>query len=69
VALYYIELSHNLLVVSLLVFSAAKFLLVVLWFMHLKFDSRIFSTMFVTGFLIAVAVFVVVLATLDAALV
>jgi len=69
VALYYIDLRQNLLIVMLVFLSAVKFVLVVLWFMHLKFDSRVFSTMFVAGFLIALSVFVVVLATLDAALV
>jgi cytochrome c oxidase subunit 4 len=69
VVVYYVEGVQEFLVPILFLFSALKFALVVLWFMHLKFDSRIFSTMFVTGFLIAVAVFVVVLATLDAALV
>ena len=36
--------------------SAAKFALVVLFYMHLKFDSRLFSGVFVGGLLLAVAV-------------
>ena len=46
--------------------AAAKFILVVLFFMHLKFDSRLFTTAFVTGMALALAVFTVVLATLGA---
>ncbi|MEX2246084.1 MAG: cytochrome C oxidase subunit IV family protein [Dehalococcoidia bacterium] len=69
VALYYIDLSQNVLISVLIVLSAAKFLLVVLWFMHLKFDSRVFSTLFATGFVLVMLLFVVVLATLDGALV
>src|SRR5216117_6069 len=49
VGIYYLGLAHALLVVALMVLSATKFSMVVLWFMHLKFDNRIFSTMFVLG--------------------
>jgi cytochrome c oxidase subunit 4 len=69
VAIYYLGISHTLLVVGLLVFSATKFSLVVLWFMHLKFDHPLFSTMFVLGFMLASAIFAVVLATVDGKLV
>jgi cytochrome c oxidase subunit 4 len=69
VALYYIDLSQTVLILLLLFLSAVKFILVVLWFMHLKFDNRLFSTMFITGLIIAVSAFVVVLATLEAGLV
>ena len=50
VGLYYIDLSHDLLVALLMVLSALKFSLVVLWFMHLKFDNRLLSQFFVGGF-------------------
>jgi cytochrome c oxidase subunit 4 len=69
VGIYYIDISYTLLVIALLVFSAAKFTLVVLWFMHLKFDHPLFSSMFVMGFLLAAAIFVVALATIDGKLV
>jgi cytochrome c oxidase subunit 4 len=69
VGIYYIGLSQTLLVTALLVFSAAKFTLVVLWFMHLKFDHPLFSTMFILGFFLALSIFVVVLATVDGKLV
>lgn len=63
VGLYYLELPDGLLVGLLLFFSAIKFALVALWFMHLRFDSRIFRRLFVTGFILAVAVYAIVLAT------
>jgi cytochrome c oxidase subunit 4 len=69
VAIYYIGLSYTLLVVALLVFSAAKFTLVVMWFMHLKFDHPLFSSMFVMGFILAATIFAVAVATLDGKLV
>jgi cytochrome c oxidase subunit 4 len=69
VGIYYIDLSQALLVTALLVFSAAKFSLVVLWFMHLKFDHPLFSTMFIMGFFLALSIFVVALATVDGKLV
>jgi cytochrome c oxidase subunit 4 len=69
VALYYIDLDHTLLVAILLVLSVVKFSVVVLWFMHLKFDSRLFSTLFVTGLLLAMTVFAVVIAILHGGLV
>ncbi|HXK34588.1 MAG TPA: cytochrome C oxidase subunit IV family protein [Dehalococcoidia bacterium] len=69
VALFYIELSRDVLIPLLIVLSAGKFFLVVAWFMHLRFDSRIFTTAFVSGFILAAAVFTVVLATLGSNLV
>lgn len=69
VGLYYVDLSHNLLVVLLIVLSALKFSLVVLWFMHLKFDNRLFTQLFVGGFLLAMTIFLVALATLHGQLV
>ncbi|MEX2226355.1 MAG: cytochrome C oxidase subunit IV family protein [Dehalococcoidia bacterium] len=69
VALYYIDLSQGVLVTTLLVLSAAKFGLVVLWFMHLKFDSPLLSRLFGTGFFGAIVLFAVVMATLGANLV
>jgi cytochrome c oxidase subunit 4 len=69
VALYYIDLSHNFLVVVLIALSAAKFAFVVLWFMHLKFDSPLLSRLFATGFFGAIVLFTVVMATLGANLI
>jgi cytochrome c oxidase subunit IV len=63
VAIYYIESIEPLLVPILIVFAFLKFLLVASWFMHLRFDSRLFRRLFVTGLVLAALVFVVVLST------
>lgn len=69
VAVYYIDIQQGVFITILLTLSAAKFAFVVMWFMHLRFDNRLFSTLFVGGFALAAAVFVVVLATLGGNLV
>ena len=53
VAAYYMELG-SLEVPLLLALSVVKFILVVAFFMHLKFDSRIFTGVFVAGLTLAV---------------
>jgi cytochrome c oxidase subunit 4 len=47
----------------LLIMMAVKFLLVVLFFMHLKFDAKIFGKLFWAGFFLAVSVYVAALCT------
>jgi len=61
VGLYYMDLPHGLLISLLLFFAVIKFSLVALWFMHLRFDSRIFRRLFVTGIVLAISVYMVVL--------
>ena len=61
VAIYYIEALADYIVPFLIAFAVIKFFLVVSWFMHLKFDSRLFRRLFVTGLVLALAVFAVVL--------
>jgi hypothetical protein len=43
--------------------SAMKFFLVAMWFMHLRFDSKIFRRLFVAGIVLATIVFGIVLLT------
>ena len=69
VGFYYVDLAQGALLGILLVLSAVKFVLVGLWFMHLRFDSRIFSTLFTGGLILAMGLFIVVLASLGASLV
>jgi cytochrome c oxidase subunit 4 len=61
VAWYYLNVPHALFASLLLVLAFIKFSLVVLWFMHLRFDSPIFRRMFVTGILLAITVYLIVL--------
>ena len=53
VAAFYIPALEPILVPLLLVLSATKFLLVVMFFMHLKFDSKVFSGLFLAGMVLA----------------
>jgi len=61
VGLYYLKIPHTLFVVLLLLFAFIKFSLVVLWFMHLRFDSVIFRRVFLMGIMLALTVYLIVL--------
>ena len=61
VAWYYASVPHPLFVALLLFLSFIKFSLVVLWFMHLRFDSPIFRRLFATGLALALSVYLIVL--------
>jgi cytochrome c oxidase subunit 4 len=50
---YYQAALARFLIAVLLGLSAMKFALVVLFYMHLKFDNRLFSTLFTLGLTIA----------------
>lgn len=65
-AVLYIRALTPILVPLLLVMSAAKFALVVLFFMHLRSDARVLATLF-TGALIVATGLVVALTTLTGA--
>ena len=56
VAIFYIPGMGAALAPTLLTLSAVKFSLVVMFFMHLKFDSKIFSGVFLAGLVLAVFV-------------
>ena len=58
----YLDALQDVLVPLLLVLSAMKFALVVLFFMHLKFDSRLFTAMFTGGVVLAVSVSIALMA-------
>jgi cytochrome c oxidase subunit IV len=61
IALYFVEdeLSSTIVVPSLLAMMVAKFLIVVGWFMHLRYDDPIFKRVFYAGLLLAIAVFAI----------
>lgn len=64
VGLYYItDLPRPVYIGLLMFFMSLKFSLVVLWFMHLRFDSRLFRRLFVVGLGLAITVYLVVLLT------
>ncbi len=61
VAVFYMPAMHPVLVPVLLTLSALKFALVAMWYMHLKFDSRLFSWLFVVPMFIAALVVIALL--------
>ena len=61
VGVFYVPQFHPVLVPVLLVLSAAKFALVVMFYMHLKADSKLFTFLFGAPLLLAVGVMVALL--------
>ncbi len=61
VGVFYVPAFHAVLVPVLLVLSTAKFALVVMFYMHLKADSRVFSFLFGAPLALAVVVLVALL--------
>jgi len=61
VGVFYVPAFRAVLVPVLLVLSAAKFTLVVMFYMHLKADSKFFTFLFGTPLLLAVGVMVALL--------
>jgi cytochrome c oxidase subunit IV len=67
VAMYYIdqELQLEFLNVAiLLVLSAVKFMVVVGWFMHIRFEKPMISRFFTAGFALACGLYLVVLSAM-----
>jgi cytochrome c oxidase subunit 4 len=62
VSTYYVDFGP-LFMPSLLIMMVVKFVMVVSYFMHLKFDSKIFSFLFYTGLGLALFVYITALAT------
>lgn len=62
VAVVIVESLGSLLVPILLILSTAKFALVIGYYMHLKFDARLFSALFIGGLLLAIAVMLALIA-------
>jgi cytochrome c oxidase subunit IV len=58
VAIFYVPALERVLIPTLLVLSGAKFFIVVMWYMHLKFDSKIFGRVFWAPFALGVLVVV-----------
>jgi cytochrome c oxidase subunit IV len=63
VATSYLEgdVNANLIIAALAVMAAVKFFLVVAWYMHLRFDSKIFRRFFLLGLIAAPILYTIVL--------
>ena len=62
VVIYYVPTIRSVLVPALLILSVAKFLMVVGFFMHLRFDSRLYRFMFAAGLVVTLGVYLALLA-------
>lgn len=62
VAVFYIEALSALLVPILMVLMAVKFAMVAGYFMHLKFDSRLLTGVFLWGLFIATSIILALMA-------
>ena len=62
VGIFYLEFLSYGIIPILALLSTAKFILVAMYYMHLKFDSIIFSSLFATGLIVAAGVVLALLA-------
>jgi cytochrome c oxidase subunit 4 len=62
VSTYYVDFGPFFMP-SLMIMMVIKFLMVVSYFMHLKFDNKLFSWIFYAGLILAIGVYCVALAT------
>jgi cytochrome c oxidase subunit 4 len=62
VSTYYVDFGP-LFMPALMIMMIVKFVMVVSYFMHLKFDSKLFSFLFYTGLGLALFVYITALAT------
>jgi cytochrome c oxidase subunit 4 len=63
VSTYFFNMSTGLLVAVLFPMMIVKFAVVAAYFMHLKFDNKIFRRAFITGIVLAIFVYVAALTT------
>ena len=62
VSTYYVDFGP-LFLPALLIMMIIKFIMVATYFMHLKFDNKIFSMMFYAGLILAIGVYCAALGT------
>ena len=62
VALYYGGLPRGLTIGLLVGLTIGKFVLVALWFMHLRFDRRVLSSLFYSGLGLAAVIYAALIA-------
>jgi cytochrome c oxidase subunit 4 len=67
VALYYIHRDFDLgnyNTAALIALSTLKFLIVVGWYMHLRYEKKILSRFFTAGFILALSLYTIILTAL-----
>jgi len=60
VSTYFVSVGDAL-IPSLMVMMVVKFWLVITWFMHLRFDGKIFKRLFLGGLFLAASVYLITL--------
>lgn len=66
VSVFYLTVMARFLAPTLIVLSAAKFALVVMFFMHLRYDNRVFSGLFVGPLMITIPIILALMALFGA---
>ena len=64
VGIYYVSGAMHVVITLMAFMMIAKFTIVALYFMHLRFDSKLFRRLFVTGLILAIAVYIIALTSL-----
>ena len=64
VSTYYVDFG-DLMLPALMVMMVVKFAMVVMFFMHLRFDHKLFSWVFLSGLVLAVVVYIAMLTTFE----
>ena len=66
VATYWLEsMPGEILIPLLMIMMVVKFFYVAAWFMHLRFDSKMFTRFFVAGIVLAVSVYFIFLTVFE----
>jgi cytochrome c oxidase subunit 4 len=65
VGIFYLEFLSYAIIPILSVLSIGKFTLVIMYYMHLKFDSKLFSGLFLTGLILASSVTITLMVLLN----
>ena len=64
VGIYYVSGAMHVVITLMAFMMIAKFAIVALYFMHLRFDSKLFRRLFVTGIILAIGVYLIALSSL-----
>ncbi len=63
--LSYSGLPHGVMIAGLIILSAIKFAIVAAMFMHLRFDSKLFTRMFIFGFALAATLLIALISLFE----
>lgn len=64
-ATYWLDIPLSIEEPAIIIMMIAKFVIVVAYFMHLKFENKLFTYLFVAGVILAIAVYIATLLTFN----